>query len=163
MRFGRLRTENVSGTTRLGLPLRLQAQYYTPFGFVTNGDDNCTSFSGTDIAMAFVGGTNLAACDTAVVPSGAVTLVNGQTSGLRLAAPGIGNDGSADLTFNLGAASGNTCTAIGGPTSAATSASLDFLQGNWGGAAAWDQDPGARATFGIYKNAAEFLYLQENY
>jgi len=163
MRFGRLRTDNVSGATRLGLPLRIKAQYYTPFGFVTNGDDNCTSFSGTDIAMAFVGGTNLAACDTAVVPSGAVTFVNGQTSGLRLAAPGIGNDGSADLTFNLGAASGNTCTAIGGPTSAATSASLDFLQGNWGGAAAWDQDPGARATFGIYNNAAEFLYLQENY
>jgi hypothetical protein len=163
MRFGRLRTENVSGTTRLGLPLRIKAQYYTAFVFATNGDDNCTSFSGTDIAMAFVGGTNMAACDTAVVPSGAVTLVNGQTSGLRLAAPGIGNDGSADLTFNLGAASGNTCTAIGGPTSAATSASLDFLQGNWGGAAAWDQDPGARATFGIYNNAAEFLYLQENY
>jgi len=164
MRFGRLRTDNVSGVTRLGLPLRIKAQYYTPFGFVTNGDDNCTSFSGTDIAMAFVGGTNLAACDTAGAPSGVVTLVNGQTtSGLQLAAPGIGNDGSADLTFNLGAASGNTCTAVGGPTSAATSANLDFLQGNWGGAAAWDQDPGARATFGIYNNAAEFLYLQENY
>jgi len=163
MRFGRLRPDNVSGTTRLGLPLRIQAQYYAPFGFVTNGDDNCTSFSGMDIAMSFVGGTNLAACDTAVVPSGAVTLVDGLASGLQLAAPGIGNDGSADLTFNLGAASGNTCTAVGGPTSPATSASLDYLQGNWGGAAAWDQDAGARATFGIYDAAAEFLYLQENY
>jgi hypothetical protein len=163
MRFGRLRANNASGATRLGLPLGLQAQYYTPFGFVTNGDDDCTSFSGTDIAMAFVTGTNLAACDTAAVPGGAVTLVNGKISGLQLAAPGIGNDGSVDLTLNLGVAGGNTCTAVGGPTSAATSSSLGFLQGNWGGTVTWDQDPRARATFGIYKNAAEFLYLQENY
>jgi len=113
--------------------------------------------------MTFVAGTNLSACDTAVVPSGVGTLVDGEIGVLGLAAPGIGNDGSVDLRLNLGAASGSTCTAVGGPTSAASSASLDFLQGNWGGVAAWDQDPGARATFGIYKDAAEFLYLQENY
>lgn len=163
MRFGRLRMDNVSGTTRLGLPLRIQAQFYTANGFVTNGDDSCTSFNGSDIAMVFVPSSNLTACDTASVPSGAVTLADGRVSGLRLAAPGVGNDGSVDLTLNLDAPTGTTCTAVGGAASAATSAGLDFLQGNWGGAAAWDQDPRARATFGIYNNAAEFLYLQENY
>ena len=163
MRFGRLRLDNVSGTTRLGLPLRIRAQFYTANGFVNNGDDSCTSISGTDIAMTFVAGTNLSACDTAVVPSGVATLVDGEIGVLGLAAPGIGNDGSVDLTLNLGVSAGNTCTAVGGPTSTATSTGLDFLRGNWGGGAAWDQDPGARATFGIYKDAAEFLYLQENY
>lgn len=113
--------------------------------------------------MAFVPTTNLTACETAIAPSGALTLTDGQAGGLQLEAPGIGNDGAVDLQINLAAAGGNTCTAVGGPTSPATSTTLDFLQGNWGGSANWDQDPSARATFGIYNNAAEFLYLQENY
>ncbi len=163
MRFGRLRMDNVSGTTRLALPQRIQAQFFTANGFVTNADDSCTAISGSDVRMDFVVPTNLAACDTASLPSGAAVLVDGMVNGLQLAAPGLGNDGSVDLTLNLGVAAGNTCTAVGGPTSAATTSNMDFLQGNWGGAAAWDQNPGARATFGIYKDAAEFLYLQENY
>jgi hypothetical protein len=92
-----------------------------------------------------------------VLPAGASALVDGKAGGLQLATPGIGNDGSVDLTFNLGAPSGSIC-----PVAAATSAGLNYLQGNWT-AGAWDQDPGARATFGIYNDAAEFLYLQENY
>ncbi len=163
MRFGRLRMFNASGTTRLPLPLRVEAQYYTGTGFVSNGDDSCTSFSGSDTAMAFVPATNLAACETAVTPGAAVTLTDGQAGGLRLAAPGVGNAGSVDLQINLGAASGSTCTAVGAPAAPATFTGLDYLRGNWGGALSWDQDPSARATFGIYNNAAEFLYLQENY
>ena len=163
MRFGRLRMDNVSGTSRLALPLRVSAQYYTATGFVGNSDDSCSRFNGTNIAMAFVPSTNLSACETTAVPTGAVSLVDGQASGLRLAAPGVGNDGSVDLRINLGAASGSTCSAIGAAPTAASFSALDFLRGNWGGVPAWDQDPAARATFGIYRNAAEFLYLQENY
>jgi hypothetical protein len=163
MRFGRLRMFNASGTSRLALPLRVQAEFYTTNGFVANGDDSCTSFSGSDNAMAFVPSTNLVACETAVVPSGALTLTDGQAGAIQLAAPGIGNDGSVDLKINLGAAAGNTCTTVGGASAPATFTLLDYLQGNWGGSASWDQDPSARATFGIYNNAAEFLYLQENY
>ncbi len=163
LRFGRLRMFNVSGTSRLGLPLRVQAQYYTPTGFVINGDDDCTVINGSDLAMAFVASTNLAACETAASPSAAIAFSGGQAAGVQLAAPGIGNDGSVDLRLNLGAASGTTCTAVGASTAPATSSSLDYLRGNWGGTAAWDQDPVARATFGVYRNAAEFLYLQENY
>jgi len=163
LRFGRLRMDNVSGTTRLDLPLRLQAQYYTPTGFVTNGDDDCTAFNGPDFAMAFVPLTNLSFCETAAEPSAAIVLSGGQASGLQLAAPGVGNDGAVDLRLNLGAASGATCTAVGGFPSPATFSPLDYLRGNWGGAPNWDQDPTARATFGVYQNASEYLYLQENY
>jgi hypothetical protein len=163
MRFGRLRMDNVSGSARLVLPLRVQAQYFTSNGFVGNGDDSCTTFSGSDVAMAFVPSTNLTACDTAVVPSGAVSLADGLAAGLRLAAPGVGNDGGVDLQINLAAAGGTSCTSAGAAPTSATFTALDYLQGNWGGAPAWDQDPTARATFGIYKNAPEFLYLQENY
>jgi hypothetical protein len=163
MRFGRLRMFNASGTARLTLPLRVQAEFYTANGFVRNGDDSCTSFSGSDKTMAFVPATNLVACETAVAPSGTVVLTDGLAGGLQLAAPGIGNGGSVDLRINLAAAGGSTCTAVGGASAPATFTALDFLRGNWGGSASWDQDPGARATFGIYKNASEFLYLQENY
>ncbi len=163
MRFGRLRMENVTGTSRLALPLRLQTQYFTPTGFITNGDDDCTTFNGSDFAMSFVPSTNLAACETAVNPSAAIGVSDGQATGLQLAAPGIGNDGSVDLRLNLGIASGTTCTAVGAAASPATSSPLDYLRGNWGGTPTWDQDPTARATFGVYRNATEFLYLQENY
>lgn len=163
MRFGRLRMENLIGTSRLPLPLRLSTQYYTANGFVRNSDDACTTFNASDMAMAFVGGTNLVACETAPLPTGVVTLTDGLLSGVSLAAPGSGNDGSVDLELNLAAPGGSTCTSVGGGTIPATFTGLDYLQGNWGGSAAWDQDPRVRATFGVYKKAPEFLFLQENY
>lgn len=162
IRFGRLRIENAAGTTRLDLPLRIQAQYYDTNGFRLNTDDSCTSFPATSIAMGFAGGSNLVACETAIAPVGNVTLASGQAAGLRLRAPLSGNDGRVDLRLNLAAASGNACTAVGGVPAATVTAARDYLRGNWTGAA-YDQDPSARATFGIYKNANEFIYFQENF
>jgi MSHA biogenesis protein MshQ len=66
-----------------------------------------------------------------------------------------------DLTVNLGAsASGNTCTST--TSSAATTANKAWLQGDWGSGSYSDNTRG-RATFGIYKNADQFLYLREVY
>ncbi|MEO8007669.1 MAG: DUF6701 domain-containing protein, partial [Betaproteobacteria bacterium] len=65
-----------------------------------------------------------------------------------------------DLTLNLGAASGNTCLA--GISSSATGASKAWLQWKWSGAT-YDKDPTARASFGVFKNADEFIYLRENF
>ena len=165
VRFGRLRIENVVGASRLDLPLRIQAQYYSANGFVTNTDDSCTRFASSDIAMNFVtgAGMSLEACETAIAPNGPVTLSSGAVTGLRLRAPGIGNKGAVDLRINLSSASGNTCTALGGAATSATASTLEFLRGNWAGTGTYDQDPPARATFGIYKNANEFIYFQENF
>lgn len=163
MRFGRLRIENAFGSTRLDLPLTLQAQYYDANGFRTNADDNCTNVPAASIATDFAGGSNLLACETAIAPAGNLVLVNGRATGLRLRAPGTGNDGRVDLRVNLDGASGNSCTVLGaGPGAAAVNANLPHLQGNWAGGA-YDQDPVARATFGIYRNANEFIYFQENF
>ena len=163
MRFGRLRIDNSSGVHRLALPLRVRAEYYTSNGFVSNGDDSCTTFSGSDNAMVFVAGSKLTTCDTAVAPSGVVSLVEGEVAGLQLAAPGVGKEGSVELRINLAAAGGQTCTSVGAAPTPATFTSLDYLQGNWGGAAAWDQDPAARARFGINRNSPGLLHLEENY
>jgi hypothetical protein len=36
------------------------------------------------------------------------------------------------------------------------------LQGNWG-SGTYTDNPRARATFGVYKNADEFIYQRENF
>jgi len=65
--------------------------------------------------------------------------------------------------LNLGSASsGTTCTAVNGSTVTATGASRTYLQGNWT-AATYDQNPNARATFGVYKGSAEVIYMRENF
>ena len=82
---------------------------------------------------------------------------------MQLAAPGSGNNGSVDLTVNLGAsASGNTCTTLGGAPGSATTANLPHLQGNWTGGG-YNVDPTARATFGVFKGAEEIIFVRENY
>jgi hypothetical protein len=46
---------------------------------------------------------------------------------------------------------------------AATAANQPWLQGNWGGAVNWNQNPTARAAFGQYTNSQELIYRREQY
>jgi MSHA biogenesis protein MshQ len=142
----------------------VEAQYWgytnpptnTVLGFITNTADSCTVIANNNVAMS--GFTSrLAACETAV--SGAGTLSSGRKT-LLLPAPGSANDGSVLLTVNLGSASsGTTCLAVNGSTVSATGASRGYLQGKWTGLN-YDQNPSARATFGVFKGADEVIYLR---
>jgi hypothetical protein len=159
-RYGRLRLGNANGSQLVPLPVLMETQYWLGVsGFVTNAADHCTSIAGTNVAMSTFTG-NLAACETAV--SGGGTLTSGRRT-LLLAAPGNANDGSVILTANLGAApSGTTCTVVGGAVSPAAGADRAYLQGNWTGAL-YDDNPGARATFGTFKGAGEVIFMRENF
>ena len=158
-RYGRLRLVNAHGSELLDLPIPMQAQYWDGSLFVTNSEDNCTVIAPENIALANFK-SNLAACETAVSLSGAF---NAGVASLEMLKPGAGNSGSVDLTVNLGATSlGNTCLTVGGGTSADVPANLSYLQGRWSGAN-YDQNPSARATFGVYKMKDEFIYLREMY
>ncbi len=170
-RFGRLRAGNVFGSTLLDLPLSLTAEFFNASGFfTTNPDDSCTTIAANNIRMAFVAGTpNLVACETALSPTGTIYFNAGKASAVappaavsapKLTKPGSGNDGAVDLAFNLnGASGGSTCA----PTATAvTNSSKPWLQGNWSGGA-YTADPTCRATFGIFKNADQFLYFREVY
>ncbi|MBA3903792.1 MAG: hypothetical protein C0522_08995, partial [Rhodocyclaceae bacterium] len=161
VRFGRARLSNASGSALLDLPVGLALQYWNAAsgGFVSNTTDTCTALTASDVALTFGGaGNNLSACETAV------SMAGGSPAALKLLKPGAGNNGWVDLRLNLGAAaSGNTCTGIGaGPGPAATTANRPWLQGAWT-SATYNQDPTARATFDIYKNANEFIFMRENY
>ncbi len=165
MRFGRLVIRNANGSQLLPLLVRVEAQYWSGAptnAFITNTLDNCTSISSTDVAMgnytANLSGSPT--CETAI--SGGGTLSMGRKT-LQLAAPGSGNNGSVILTVNLGAAaSGSTCTTQGGAPGSATTDNSPHLQGNWTGAN-YDQNPTARATFGVSSGADEVIFIRENF
>jgi len=171
MRFGRLRLTNAFGSTVLDLPLSLSTQYYDGNFFVSNTADSCTTLLGSDLRFGFLGATpNLVACETAINPGGTIFFVGGKASAtasptltpVKLAKPGSGNDGAVDITINLNGIAGNRCTAVGVAGPAATNANKPWLQGNWSGGA-YTVDPTGRATFGIFKNADQFLYFREVY
>jgi hypothetical protein len=165
MRFGRLVIRNANGSHLVPLRVQVEAQYWSgapTSAFITNTQDSCTTIAAADEAMGNYT-SNLSGspvCETAI--GGGGTLSAGRRT-LQLAAPGSGNNGSVDLTVNLGtSAGGNSCTTQGGAPAAATTASQPHLQGNWTGGA-YDVNPTARASFGIFRGAEEVVFVRENF
>jgi MSHA biogenesis protein MshQ len=162
--YGRLRMFGATGVLNLALPVAAQTEYWTGTGFTLNPADNCTTLARPNIALGSYA-NNLAACETfagtspATFASGAGLIV--------LTAPGAGNNGSVLLTPQLGTTpSGSYCTATGGSglQASATSAARNYLQGAWGGVTTYDQNPTARAAFGIYgAQPRNFIFTRENY
>lgn len=151
MRYGRLKMQNVYGSELLGLPIPMEAQYWTGSYYATNLGDSCTVVNASTIAMGNYQ-KQLNACKTQLSPAGNVSLVSGKlpSPGWVLSKPGANNGGSVDLVLNLGtAATGKSCV---GPTeSAASAANMPWLGAN----------PAAQATFGIYKSP--IIYRRENF
>lgn len=141
-RYGRLRLANAHGSELLDLPVPMTTQYWNGTTFALNTADNCTTIAAGDIGLGNYQ-KNLAAGETSVSISGRFS---GGISNLKLTQPGAGNNGSVDLTVDLSAAG----------------ADQSYLQGKWVGAN-YDQNPIARASFGIYKSADEFIYMREIY
>lgn len=158
-RYGVLKLGSAHGSELNNLPVTVQAQHWNGAAFVTNGADQCTTIPGGSISMDNWQ-RNLAACETAIAPA-TLKLAAGRGF-FTLARPGNGNHGSTDLRVQLGAsASGQACTAVGASAVAAVPANLPWLQGRWGGAANYDTNPSARASFGPYKSP--LIYLRESF
>jgi hypothetical protein len=116
---------------------------------------------------------NLQACETAF--SGASIAFTGgvATATPSLTAPGTTNNGSVDLRVILGTvpSSGQFQNYCNGVTQAgATSASRSYLKGYWNGTdddsnanTNYDDDPIARAAFGVYSTTNRTIYFRENY
>ncbi|MFZ6813673.1 DUF6701 domain-containing protein [Undibacterium sp. Rencai35W] len=161
MRYGRLKLSNASGSELLALPVPLRLEYWNAAsGWNLNTLDSCSNIVASDMAFAYPATstkTQLTACETAITVTG--TAPN-QT--VKLSAPGAGNFGWTDLTLNLDStAAGNRCVAVGGTGPLATTANFPWLKYNWLGTGV--DNPKSKASFGIYKNAGEFIYLRENH
>jgi MSHA biogenesis protein MshQ len=157
IRFGRLALTNAHGSELLDLPVPIEAQYWNGSGFVRNSADNCTKLAATNVALSGWQ-RNLNACETMESLSGRFNAGRGN---LMLSKPGVGNTGSVDLTLLLGAVGGGT-TCTGGAAAAAASASQTWLQGAWSGGA-YDENPAARASFGLYRGSKALIYMRELY
>lgn len=155
VRFGRLRLSNAHGSELLALPIPISVQYWNGTLFTTHTADSCTNLTSANIGLDNYK-NNLASGETSVSPA-TINFASGIGT-MRLTAPGAGNSGSVDLCVDLGS------DPVGGVTcSAAASAGKSYLQGKWAPGTTWDNDPKVRATFGVYKNANEFIYLREMY
>ncbi|WP_050897787.1 DUF6701 domain-containing protein [Methylobacter tundripaludum] len=168
VRFGRLSLQNAYGSELLDLAMPLTAEYWNGNGWVKNAVDQCTtgiSLTATDPiaddglvpAELFVWDTGVGSGNSGLGYSVAGTSANqfhepplstdGGNFNLNFRAPGIGNAGALDITATV-------------PV---------WMRFNWDGVDQggdgnlFDDNPTARATFGIYKGNSKFIYIRELY
>ena len=178
-RFGRLWLGNAYGTDRTALSIPYQFQYWNGSAFVRNPDDSLSSFMVGNIGLGNFQGSlyytvtsppasakgvvaNLGSVtpDSTLIGSGTITVPAPTLLGAN-----TGASGSLDLVIDLGATSMTNNPwvpnlPIGGPAGR----SMSYLRGMWYGAA-WDRDPTARATFGIFGSSLRkgLIYIRENF
>lgn len=148
-RYGRLKLSNAHGSELLSLPITFQTQYWNGTSFVINTADNCTMLATNNVKLI-------------APPAGVSATVGGAFSSgvgsLTLSPPTTAAKVAVDLCVDLGA------DPVGGTVCSATaSANLPYLHGLWSPGTSYNNDPSARATFGVYKGSKEFIYLRENY
>ena len=148
MRYGRLALENAYGSELLNLPVPATIQYFNGTSFVTNTDDSCTIWDAGMLTLTSVEETvagtgpiriNDSAATTATLSSS--NFANGQGA-LLFSAPGSGGDGWADIDLDL--------------------SGQDWLKFDWDGDGTHDNNPAARATFGIFKSNPRLIYQRES-
>jgi len=162
LRFGRLRLANAIGAADRALALPATLQYWNGSAWDTNTLDSCTSVPSSAVSFGNLRRT-LSTADTSV--TGALAFVAGQGA-LRLAAPGGGRSGTADVALSLGSSAADaSCLQPWTPGSgdaATAGANLAHLRGAWCGSS-WGQDPSARASFGLQRTQDFTIYRRENY
>ncbi len=145
IRSGRLVLSNAHGSEKLPLAMPLETQYWNGGVWLTNSDDSCT-----DITSSLVFVKNPAALPT---PSGG-GISQGKGT-LTFTAPN--QKGSVEVCANIGS-DGNhpvsTCR---------NGSSHPWLQGSWDGDGQFNDNPAARATFGIYEQRRPVIYRRERY
>jgi len=146
LRSGRLRLANVYGyAAPLQLPLELQ--YWSGHSWTTNGEDVCTSLAASHFSVINGTGSNWGV-GTPILVAGKGSVALTPTA-----------RGSVRVCTDLGVdpAGGVVCTA-------ASSAAMPWLQSKWPPGAHFDNDPFARATFGIFSpESRKGVYNRELY
>jgi MSHA biogenesis protein MshQ len=183
MRFGRLRLLNAFGSERMSLPMQWETQYWSGQVFVRNTLDSCTSLSSDNISLGMftappgataplLSGSNLTTGGVTVnaINAGLGTLTLAPTGTATGSVTVLANLGSRSTSDVVGPSGGGNCTSLlaNPPTvNAMTSltptpagSALPYLNGRWCGAN-YDQDPLARASFGVFKSP--LIYRRENY
>ena len=138
--YGRTKIANAYGSELLPLSVALSTQYWNGLAYVTSVSDNLTTMVNTDILLNNYL-KNLTPGSTTVSPLSFA--FRSGASKITLSAPGIGKNGSVDMSIPV--LTGASCAVVSIPLGC-------YLPSIT-----------ARATFGVYKGANEFIYLRENY
>jgi len=155
MRFGRLAIDAAAGSELAPIGQPVRAEIWNNGTWQTHADDDCTTLVLADEVQLDNGGTTVSGDQSIAVGGGTSDLVSntpdplalaGGQATLTFAAPGSGNTGFVDTTLRLGA-------------------TLPWLQGDWDDAdgaedGPFDDDPTARATFGIFSGNPNWIHLR---
>ena len=157
--YGRMALENTFGSELVDLVMPMQAEYYdtSSLSFLPNPSDNCSSFTTADLILSSAVEAGQVDGDIQVLvgQTSAATIANNPLSlgdaGLSFCPPSnpacinptSGNDGYIDVLLNLGG--------------------FPYLQFDWDGDGTYNDNPGARATFGIYKGNSKQIYYRQIY
>ncbi|HEY6772973.1 MAG TPA: DUF6701 domain-containing protein, partial [Oxalicibacterium sp.] len=144
IRFGRLKLLNANGAPQNALSIPIRVEYWDKTrGFITNTDDSCTALLPANVKTTPGATLNISNISKGV---GSIALNKPTTPGKT----------SIDICTDLAGDNtpGTICTAT-------ISANMPWLQGAWGGPN-YDDDPTARATFGVFKSGP-IIYLRELY
>lgn len=167
LRSGRLKISNVFGTDKASIGLPIQGQYWSGRAWVLNDLDNCTSIASSAVALSNYRdhkGAASAAWSTSP-PVGPTVLVAGHGT-MTFSAPSPGGAGSVDVALNLGSLTADqSCLSIHPVTAGAARPWLRSQYGSTGAcAAAFDRDPSARLTFGVYSpESKKTIYGRESF
>ncbi len=137
VRFGRLSLDNVYGSELIDLTMPMQTEYYNGSNFLVNTQDSCTTITTGDlnVVQALSGGSSTVSVVSSTAASGILNI--------SLTAPGAGNYGDIDITAD------------------ANGAGESWLQFDWDGDGTHDNNPAARATFGIYSGDSKQIYRRQ--
>jgi MSHA biogenesis protein MshQ len=136
IRFGRLVMDNVFGSELVNLIMPMKVEYFNGANFIINDADSCTTIASTDLAPDSALGSPL----SLVNPSAASGVLN-----IRMTAPGAGNTGETNVLTNL------------------LTSNDQWLQFDWDGDTNHDNNPTAKATFGIYSGNSRQIYYRQIY
>lgn len=145
MRWGRLAMKNAYGSELLVLSMPMRSEYFNGSVFVPNHADGCTSlplgrlilFNGTTT----VGGEQPIAVGSGISSATLYDPLVAGDAGLKFSAPG--SNGYIQVRADLSL--------------------LPWLRYDWDGDGAHDDDPAARASFGIYKGRPAVIYMRERF
>ena len=138
LRFGRLRMENVFGSELNPLTMPVFSEYWSGSFFEKNTLDTCTVIADADLVSTAVP-VGLSVPTVLTSPASAGDIDYAYPS------PGAGNDGYVDTRTDLN-----------------LSAEL-WLRFDWDLDGEFDNDPFARANFGIFEGDPVQIYIQQIY
>lgn len=143
-RFGRLALFSASAQGQANITLPVQAQYWSGKSWILNNADSCTRIAAGALRAANYRDAKSNTMSAWPVTLGGDVQITGGLGTITLTRPGTVNAGTVDICADLGA------DPSGGVTCAATAGNHDYLKGKWAPGTTFQNDPAARATFGIY-------------